>query len=70
MVPAYCPGIVDRDIRKQPMTRWQRFVKEAERGADATEYALLAALIAVALIVGAAVLGGKIDWATTLASGR
>ena len=32
-----------------------------EEGADATEYALLAALIAVALIVGATTMGGKIN---------
>jgi pilus assembly protein Flp/PilA len=33
----------------------------AEDGADATEYALLASLIAVALIVGATALGTKIN---------
>jgi pilus assembly protein Flp/PilA len=33
----------------------------AEDGADATEYALLASLIAVALIVGATTLGNKIN---------
>lgn len=32
-----------------------------EEGADATEYALLAALVAVALIVGATFLGGRIN---------
>ncbi len=32
-----------------------------EQGADATEYALLAALIAVAIIGGAQALGGSID---------
>ena len=32
-------------------------------GADATEYALLASLIAIALIVGASALGGKINGA-------
>jgi pilus assembly protein Flp/PilA len=32
-----------------------------EEGADATEYALLAALIAIALILGARALGGKIN---------
>ena len=32
-----------------------------EEGADATEYALLAALVAVALIGGATFLGGKIN---------
>ena len=32
-----------------------------EEGADATEYALLAALIAVALIVGAAFMGNQIN---------
>ena len=32
-----------------------------DEGADATEYALLAALIAVALIVGATTLGGGIN---------
>jgi pilus assembly protein Flp/PilA len=32
-----------------------------EDGADATEYALLAALVAVALIGGATFLGGKIN---------
>ena len=32
-----------------------------EQGADATEYALLASLVAVALIVGATALGGKIN---------
>ena len=37
-----------------------RLLRE-EAGADATEYALLAALIAVALIVGAATLGGGIN---------
>jgi pilus assembly protein Flp/PilA len=34
-----------------------------EDGADATEYALLASLIAVALIVGATALGQKINGA-------
>ena len=34
-----------------------------EEGADATEYALLASLIAVALIVGATALGTKINGA-------
>jgi pilus assembly protein Flp/PilA len=33
----------------------------AEDGADATEYALLASLIAIALIVGATTLGSKIN---------
>ena len=32
-----------------------------EQGADATEYALLAALVAVALITGATFLGGRIN---------
>jgi len=32
-----------------------------EQGADATEYALLAALIAVALIVGASFLGTEVN---------
>lgn len=32
-----------------------------EEGADATEYALLAALIAIALIVGAQTMGTKIN---------
>ena len=32
-----------------------------EEGADATEYALLAALVAVALIGGASFLGGRIN---------
>ncbi len=32
-----------------------------EKGADATEYALLAALIAIALIVGASALGTRIN---------
>ena len=32
-----------------------------EDGADATEYALLASLVAVALILGATALGGKIN---------
>ena len=32
-----------------------------EEGADATEYALLAALIAVALILGATFLGGEVN---------
>ena len=32
-----------------------------EDGADATEYALLAALVAVALIVGATAMGGKVN---------
>ena len=32
-----------------------------EEGADATEYALLAALIAVALILGASFLGSRIN---------
>lgn len=32
-----------------------------EDGADATEYALLASLVAVALIAGATALGGKIN---------
>ena len=32
-----------------------------EQGADATEYALLASLVAIALIVGASTLGGKIN---------
>ena len=32
-----------------------------EQGADATEYALLASLVAIALIVGATALGGKIN---------
>jgi pilus assembly protein Flp/PilA len=32
-----------------------------EQGADATEYALLASLVAIALILGATALGGKIN---------
>lgn len=32
-----------------------------EQGADATEYALLASLVAIALIVGATALGNKIN---------
>ena len=39
-----------------------------EEGADATEYALLASLIAVALIVGATALGGKINGAFSFLS--
>ncbi len=42
------------------MTLWKRLLTE-ETGADATEYALLAALIAVALIVGATTLGTSIN---------
>ncbi|TAK27599.1 MAG: Flp family type IVb pilin [Chloroflexota bacterium] len=42
------------------MGLWKRLLTE-ETGADATEYALLAALIAVALIVGATTLGGSIN---------
>ena len=38
----------------------KRFLRE-EDGADATEYGLLAALIAVALIVGGRTLGTKIN---------
>lgn len=32
-----------------------------EQGADATEYALLASLVAIALILGATALGNKIN---------
>ncbi len=42
------------------MTLIRRFWME-EEGADATEYALLAALIAVAIIGGATTLGGGIN---------
>lgn len=42
------------------MKLWKRLLRD-ESGADATEYALLAALIAVALIVGATTLGGSIN---------
>jgi len=42
------------------MALWKRLLTE-ETGADATEYALLAALIAVALIVGATTLGTSIN---------
>lgn len=38
----------------------KRFWSE-ERGADATEYALLAALIAVAIVGGAQAMGGSLD---------
>jgi pilus assembly protein Flp/PilA len=38
----------------------KRLVVE-EEGADATEYALLAALVAVAIIGGATFLGGRIN---------
>lgn len=45
------------------MTKFEMIRKLAveEEGADATEYALLAALIAVALIVGARSLGSSIN---------
>ena len=42
------------------MALWKRLLAD-ETGADATEYALLAALIAVALIGGATILGGGIN---------
>lgn len=38
-----------------------RLLVEGEEGADATEYALLAALIAIALIAGATALGTRIN---------
>jgi len=41
------------------MSMLKRFWKD-ENGADATEYALLAALVAVGIIGGASSLGGKI----------
>lgn len=41
------------------MTTIQHFIKD-EQGADATEYALLAALVAVAIITGASSLGTSI----------
>jgi len=41
------------------MSMLKRFWKD-ESGADATEYALLAALVAVGIIGGASSLGGKI----------
>ena len=37
-----------------------RLIRE-EEGADATEYALLASLVAIALILGATALGGKLN---------
>jgi pilus assembly protein Flp/PilA len=49
------------------MNALRRLVIE-EEGADATEYALLASLIAVALIVGAGALGGKINGAFSFLS--
>ena len=42
------------------MNTFKKLVIE-EDGADATEYALLASLIAVALIGGASLLGGRIN---------
>jgi pilus assembly protein Flp/PilA len=44
------------------MSTLRRLVAE-EQGADATEYALLASLVAVALIVGAGALGGALNGA-------
>ena len=37
------------------------FMKDDERGATATEYALLLAFIALVIIVGITALGGKIE---------
>ena len=51
------------------MNALRRLVIE-EDGADATEYALLASLIAVALIVGAGALGTKINGAFNFIQGE
>jgi pilus assembly protein Flp/PilA len=51
------------------MNTFKKLVIE-EDGADATEYALLASLIAVALIVGAGALGGKINGMFSFIEGK
>jgi pilus assembly protein Flp/PilA len=43
------------------LTRLKRLAIEDE-GADATEYALLAALVAMALIGGATFMGDRLNW--------
>ena len=51
------------------MNTFKKLVIE-EDGADATEYALLASLIAVALIVGAGALGTKINGMFNFVQGK
>ena len=51
------------------MNTFKKLVVE-EDGADATEYALLASLIAVALIVGATALGTKINGMFSFIEGK
>jgi pilus assembly protein Flp/PilA len=51
---------LERHTQETEMSLITRLLTE-EEGADATEYALLAALIAIALILGAQALGGKIN---------
>jgi pilus assembly protein Flp/PilA len=46
-------------FRKYPMKKFIRFLKE-ENGATAIEYALIASLIAMAIIVTATALGAKL----------
>ena len=62
-----CPGGTDtldtthNTTRKTTMMDLIKRLAVEEDGADATEYALLASLVAVALIVGATALGTKIN---------
>ena len=51
------------------MNMIHRFITE-EEGADATEYALVLGLVALAIVVGAAFLGGSINNALNSIGGR
>lgn len=51
------------------MEKIKRFLKE-EEGAHAIEYGLIASLIAVAIIVGATTLGGKLNDLFTNIAGK
>jgi len=52
---------VDVELRSIPMTKiFARFLKD-ESGATAIEYGLIAALISVALIAGASLVGNELE---------
>jgi pilus assembly protein Flp/PilA len=53
-----------------PMTRWARALLRSETGATAIEYALVASLISIAILVGATAIGTNLSGIfSTVASG-
>jgi pilus assembly protein Flp/PilA len=62
-------GCPPKPQKEKKMKRFMSFLKD-EDGVSAIEYGLIASLVAVALIVGATAMGGKLNTLFTETSGK